>query len=217
MAPPPDDRDDDDHLDPGPVPAPDAEPTPQERARARAFADLVDKVVAGRPPAAMAADDRALVETATVIRASAGLVDLPPQRKSALVEAALRRAIDKPRGHETVPPVVRAETPAPAPVVPIEAARWKRRAPWVVAVVSTAVAAAAVIALIVRPPRVERAAPAAASAPAEHLRSRPADALVGVIPEERDVGAATAATSARIDAIFADRLDGYRELALGGR
>jgi hypothetical protein len=44
------------------------------------------------------------------------------------------------------------------------------------------------------------------------LRSRSADDLVGVISRDRDGDAAT-----RIDAIYADRLDGYRELSLGHR
>ncbi|MCA9680245.1 MAG: hypothetical protein KC464_34775, partial [Myxococcales bacterium] len=60
---------DDDAFDPGPVPGPDDEPSPAERARARAFGELLDKVVAGRAPAAMPAEDRPLVEAATVIRA----------------------------------------------------------------------------------------------------------------------------------------------------
>ncbi len=44
-------------------------------------------------------------------------------------------------------------------------------------------------------------------------KSRPADALIGAIARERAGDAAT-----RIDTIFADRLDGYRERRLrGGR
>lgn len=208
---------DDDSLDPGLVPDVDDEPTPAEKAKARAFGDLVDKVVAGRAPAAMSAEDRALTDAAQVIRAAHGLVDLAPARKSALIESALRRAIEAPRGRETVPPVGRQEPTEPparveAPVVSIEERRWKRRAPWLVAGVSSVVAAAAVIALVIRTPRTPPAAPAAAPELAEHLRSRPADAVVGVIPQERAADAA-----GRIDAIYADRLDGYRELALGGR
>ena len=42
--------DDDDDILTGPVPAPEAEASPSERTRAKAFADLVDKAIAGRTP-----------------------------------------------------------------------------------------------------------------------------------------------------------------------
>lgn len=202
-----------DELDPDPVPAPDAEPTATEKTRARAFADLVDKVVAGRPPAAMSAEDRALVEVATVIRASHGLVDLPASRKSSLIEQALRRAVETPRGHETVPPAIRppADEPAPRDQLAERRARGPR-APWIVAGLATAVAIAAVLALFLRPPKTSRAPEIPVAETPEHHLSRPADPLVGVIPQERAGDAAS-----RIDAIFADRLDGYRELAFGGQ
>ena len=206
---------DNDELDPGPIPEPDAEPTAAEKTRARAFADLVDKVVAGRPPAAMSAEDRALVEVATVIRASQGLVDLPAQRKSALIEQALRRAVDKPRGHETVPPSTRREPEAPIEMPRDQLAERRARgprAPWIVAGLASAVAIAAVLALFLRPPETAPAPDAPVANTPEHHLSRPADPLVGVIPQERAGDAAT-----RIDAIFADRLDGYRELAFGGQ
>jgi hypothetical protein len=210
----PRDPNDDDHLDPGPVPDPDAEPTPAEKAKARAFGELVDKVVAGRSPAAMSAEDRALVEVATVIRAAEGLIDLAPQRKSALIESALRRAIDKPRGHETVPPVAAEEPATAAPVADVIPMQPRRqRAPWIVAAASTLVAAAAIVALMLRPAKVKQApAPAPVAELPDEQRSRPADALIGIIPPEHAGDA-----SIRLDAIFADRLDGYRELAMGGR
>lgn len=227
-----DDRDpalDHDELDPAPVPDPDDAPTTAERARARAFGELIDKVVAGRPPPAMAADDRALVEVATVIRAATGRVELAEARRTALVEQALRQAIDgRPAraSSETAPPATRPER-GDAPVgggggdvVPIGAARPARRwrddhgptgrlakgAPWLVAAVSTVVAAAAVLVLVLRP--AERSEPATSPAarrlPVEQT-SRPADPLVGAIPRERADDAVS-----RIDAIFADRLDGWR-------
>jgi hypothetical protein len=82
----------------------------------------------------------------------------------------------------------------------------RRWAPWSVAAASTLVAAAAVL-LWLRAP--QRVAPQAAALPAlpEIERSRPADALVGPITREHAGDA-----SARIDTIFADRLDGYREI-----
>lgn len=193
-----DTHDDDDDLDPGPVPAPDDEPTAAERAHARSFAELVDKVVAGRAPAAMPAEDRALIEVATVIRAASGAVELPAARRAALVEEALHRAIDK-------------SSPPSSGVIPI-AARRSSRTPWIVAAVSSAVAIAAILVLFLRPaPRADISRPTAARELPQHLKSRPADALIGAIPKARSGDAA-----ARIDAIFADRLDGFRELSFGG-
>ncbi|HVV85018.1 MAG TPA: hypothetical protein VHE35_18265, partial [Kofleriaceae bacterium] len=79
-APDPRDADGEPLSDPlsGPVPAPDAPPEPAERARARGFGDLVDKVLAGRAPAAVPAEDRALLEVATAIRAATHPVELSP-------------------------------------------------------------------------------------------------------------------------------------------
>src|SRR5689334_3165586 len=56
---------DDDTLT-GSVPEPETEPTKAELAHARRFADLVDKTLSGRTPPAISADDRALLEVATV-------------------------------------------------------------------------------------------------------------------------------------------------------
>src|SRR5690242_20322586 len=84
--------DDNDFLT-GPVPDPDAEATPAERAHAKTFADLVDKTLAGRTPPAMSADDRALLEVATVIRAASGEVELAASKRRSVVEDALRQAV----------------------------------------------------------------------------------------------------------------------------
>ena len=183
--------DDNDFLT-GPVPEPDAEPTAAERAHAKTFADLVDKTLAGRTPPAMSADDRALLEVATVIRAASGKVELPASTKRSLVEDALKQAVG---------------AAAPSTVVPITRAR-RRWLPWTVASVSSAVAAAAIAMLVLRtPPRA--AQPTAAVVPLEE-RSRPTDSLFGPIARDR-AGDATS----RIDTIFADRLDGYRDRELG--
>jgi hypothetical protein len=82
----------------------------------------------------------------------------------------------------------------------------RRWAPWAIAGASTLVAAAAIAMLWLRSPVVARVRP--------EWTSRPADALVGPIAPERAGDA-----SARIDAIFADRLDGFRawRLERGGR
>jgi len=185
---------DDDTLT-GAVPDPDTEPTPTELARARRFADLVDKTLSGRTPPAMSADDRALLEVATVIRATSGGLELAPSAARAVVEDALRQAIG-----------VGAVGASTGPVMRSPVRRW---APWAVAGASALVAAAAIAMLWLRGPA---AGPSVARVPPEWT-SRPADPLVGPIARDRAGDA-----SARIDAIFADRLDGFRarRLARGG-
>jgi hypothetical protein len=183
-----------------PSPDPDAPATPAELAQARRFGELVEKTLSGPPPPAMSADDRALLEVATVIRATRGNVELAPGRQRAIVEDALRQAIgDAP-----------ASSGAQAPIARPAGRRW---VPWLVAGASAAVAAAAILTLWLRAPgaggqggvlaeRMPAGSPAAL--PAEWT-SRPADALVGPIARPHAGDA-----SARIDAIFADRLAGYR-------
>src|SRR5262245_1323275 len=112
-------RDDDE------IPGPDDEPTAAEKARARSFGDLVDRAVAGRAPAAMSPDDRALIEVATVIRGAAGKVELDASRASNLIEAALASAVDKDKGPRTstLPPI------GGGSVTPITAAPKRRWLP----------------------------------------------------------------------------------------
>jgi len=175
---------DDDDILTGPVPAPEAEASPSERMRAKAFAELVDKTLAGRtPPPALSADDRALLEVATVIRAASGNVELPAAKRSALVEDALRQAIG-------------GTAPATSGVVPISRAR-RRWVPWAISGASTAVAVAAVLVLWLRTPSSPTPLPP---------QARSLDALIGPIDREHAADAAS-----RIDTIFADRLDSYRE------
>jgi hypothetical protein len=193
---------DDDTLT-GSVPDPEADPTPAELAHARRFAELVDKTLAGRTPPAMSADDRALLEVTTVIRATRGQLELAPARRHAVVEDALRQAIGAgPSPGGSVTPLARGP-----------ARRW---APWAVAGASTLVAAAALLALWLRPAEPSRSAslgvpPGRAAVPVE-WRSRPADALIGPIARDHAGDA-----SARIDTIFADRLDGFRARRLAPR
>jgi hypothetical protein len=186
---------DDDPLT-GSVPDPETEPTPAELAHARRFADVVEKTLAGRTPPAMSADDRALLEVATVIRATRGNLDLAPAAARAVVEDALRQAI--------------GEAPGGGATAPFARTPMRRWAPWAVAGASTVVAAAAIALLWLRAPS---AGTATGGVPSEWM-SRPADALVGPIARDRAGDA-----SARIDAIFADRLDGFRarRLARGGK
>lgn len=189
---------DDDDILTGPIPDPEAEATAAERAHAKTFADLVDKTLAGRTPPAMSADDRALLEVATVIRAASGNVPLPAGKQRSIVEDALRQAIGGPAAS------------LPGGATPITSAR-RRWVPWAVAGASSLVAAAAIVLLLVRTPQ---QAPVAAAAPPATWTSRPADALIGPIARERAGDA-----SARIDTIFADRMDGYRDrrLSRGGK
>jgi hypothetical protein len=182
------------------VPDPDTEPTPTELAHARRFADLVDKTLSGRTPPAMSADDRALLEVATVIRATRGNLELEPGAARTVVEDALRQAIG----------VDGAGASATGPVVRVLRAPGRRWAPWAVAGASTLIAAAAIAMLWLRGPA---AGSSVADLPPEWM-SRSADALIGPITPDRAGDA-----SSRIDAIFADRLDGFRarRLARGGK
>jgi hypothetical protein len=187
---------DDDDILTGPVPDPDAEPTAAERAHAKTFAELIDKTLAGRTPPAMSADDRALLEVATVIRAASGKVELAASVRKSAVEDALRQAVGG---------------AGASSAIPITRGRTRRWAPWVVAATSSLVAAAAIVLLFLRPaPRHTAAAQALPTA----WTSRPTDPLFGPIDRARDADAST-----RIDTIFADRLDGFRDrqLARGGK
>jgi hypothetical protein len=190
---------DDDDILTGPVPDPDAEPTAAERAHAKTFAELVDKTLSGRTPPAMSADDRALLEVATVIRATSGGLPLLPGKQRDLIEDVLRQAVGVGGGAGA------SGSTMPSAVTPIGRARARRWAPWIVAGASTLVAAAAVVTLWLRTPPRSAAPPVAEAVPAS-WKSRPTDPLIGPIPRERagDAGA-------RIDYIFADRLDGFRE------
>ena len=84
---------DDDDILTGPVPEPEVEASTSERMRARSFGELVDKTLTGRTPPAMSADDRALLEVATVIRAASGNVELAAAKRRSIVEDALRAAL----------------------------------------------------------------------------------------------------------------------------
>ncbi|HEY5952227.1 MAG TPA: hypothetical protein VIV40_42305 [Kofleriaceae bacterium] len=185
----------DDDILTGPVPAPDAEATPTERAHAKTFADLVDKTLAGRTPPAMSADDRALLEVATVIRAASGNVELAADKRRSLVEDALRQAVG-------------GSSAVGSGVTPISRAR-RRWVPWAIAGASTLVAVAAVLLLWLRGAPVRTDEPGVADVTPLHWKPRPADALIGPISRENAGDAIT-----RIDTIYADRLDGYRERQL---
>jgi hypothetical protein len=184
-----------------PVPEPLDEASPSERARAKTFADIVDKAITGgRVPAVMSADDRALLEVATVIRAANGQAELTAGKQRSIVEDALRQAI----GDAT------ANTSGQLGVVPIGSAR-KKWLPWALTGASTAIAAAAMLVLWLRAPETRVVVDHVAETPTSWT-SRPADPLIGPIARENAGDA-----SERIDYLFADRLEGYRDRRLSGR
>ncbi|HEY4182349.1 MAG TPA: hypothetical protein VGM90_36200 [Kofleriaceae bacterium] len=190
---------DDDFLT-APVPEPLADASPSERAHAKTFADIVDKAVSGRAPAAMSADDRALLEVATVIRATHGNAELAPEKRRSIVEDVLRQAVGGSR-------------PAPSTLSSPMGVVRGRFAPWLVAGSSTLVAAAAMLVLWLRAPATAPTPQAPVAEAPMSWMSRPADPLFGPIAREQAGNA-----SDRIDYLFADRLDGYRErrLSSGG-
>jgi len=183
-----------------PVPEPLDEASPSERARAKAFADIVDKAITGRAPAVMSADDRALLEVATVIRAANGQAELSATAQRSIVEDALRQAIG-----DSI-----ANTSGQLGVIPIGSAR-KKWVPWALTGASTAIAAAAMLVLWLRAPETRVVHETTAQTPTSWT-SRPADPLIGPIARENAGDA-----SARIDYLFADRLEGYRDRRLSGR
>lgn len=185
----------------GTVPAPDAEATASERAHAKTFAELVDKTLAGRTPPAMSADDRALLEVATVIRATRGTVALGEAKTRSIVEDALRQAIGGGASQGAGSSVVSITTKT----------RSRRVLPWAIAAGSALVAVAALLMLWLRTPDRQATVTETVAVPTQ-WKSRPADALIGPIARDR-VGDA----GARIDTIFADRLDGYRARTLTAR
>jgi hypothetical protein len=211
----------------------DDEPvTPGEQARAEAFGRLVDGLLAGDPmPPAMDSDDRALVEAATVVMASSRAIEPAPERTRRLVDQALEAAILRRAGAPLGPADSGERTPLPVSLVqPAEdpnersvtdvTTRRRRRSdqaarvlPWAVASLA---AAAAIVLFIARPPQKERTPGGDETAEAAPVRdvplavsntSRPADPLVGRIAK-----ADRSKASERIDLIYADRLEGYRDL-----
>jgi len=175
------------------IPDPDAPETRAEKAKARAFAELVDGVLAdAAPPPALAADERNLLEMATMVRAaSSDAYDLAPARRRRLIDDALAAGAGIATDTDTVPGDE------------LGTRRAAKLAPWL----AVAVAAAAALFFALRPPRTVAPTPRTVEVielPAAQ-RSRTADSLVGRI-ERPHAGDA----SARLDAIYADRSAGFR-------
>lgn len=76
------------------VALPDDPITPGERDQAASLASRIDDLISGRDlPPAMAADERILVETAAMVRASTREVALSPARRDALIADALSQVL----------------------------------------------------------------------------------------------------------------------------
>ncbi len=190
-----------------------------DKKRAEGFSKLVDGVLNEESmPPALDADDRALLETATMIKASTQEVKLSSARVQELVDQALEQAVTGGRRLSIVPELD-AAIPEPIPREDTDIIRLSRRRadrviralPWVVAGVA---AAAALLLFLSRPENISSSArEQLAQKPIPHYQlSRPADPLVGQITPD---GAALA--SSRLDIIYADRMAGYRELTLSGK
>lgn len=79
--------------------SPDAPADPREMARAASFGALVDRLVVGQAlPPAMTPEERALVETAGMLRASARPVALAADRQRALIDSVLGSGLGSARG-----------------------------------------------------------------------------------------------------------------------
>lgn len=196
------------------IPAPDDPEATGERARAESFADMVDLMVAGDDlPAVLAQEQRALLEVATLVRSASVEVPLHADRRDALIDSALTQVIEGSPSGRSLRDSDPAGTPVSAPgVTPLRPRnRVLQALPWAV----TAIAAAAAIFLYISRPtdRATTAPPVAAAVEVDTAhRSRPADALVGEITRDK-----AAAASSRIDVIYADRMNGFRDMTLRGK
>lgn len=187
------------------LPTPDAPADAAERAHAESFARRVEAMLGGQEaPALMTAEEREMSDAASMLRAGYRQVELPADRAGAIIDEVLGgapAAAAHPAGGASVTHISRA---------PASRGRMARALPWSVAAVA---AAAALLLAISRPGPapvpVDEAIVVSVSVP-EHQRSRSADRLVGRIPR-----AAAGDASSRIDMIYADRLDGFRERRFG--
>jgi hypothetical protein len=167
--------------------------TDEERAQATAFARLVDASLEGEAtPPASTPQERELIAAATALRAGLlGRDSLGDDRRRSLIEDVMTRAAR--RGEVIVLP------PPPRDSETKRKVRLRDGLPWLLTAISVAVA----LLLFLRPPpRIPTPL---------HETSRPADVLVGPIDRK-----ASGDASGRLDAIYADRLAGYRAVRLGG-
>ncbi len=198
------------HDDDRPIPEPDAPVEDGEQARAEEFAELLDGMLDGSArPAAMDADNRALLEVANMVVASTHSLELDGAKSSHLIDSALEAAITGRKPVLTTVADGDSEQRGEAVVSLAERrSRIGRSIPWAVAITA---AAAAIFLFVTRPDQIHNAQPTVATVPAlritEMNRSRPADPLIGQIARENADHA-----SARLDTIYSDRMAGYRDL-----
>jgi hypothetical protein len=196
------------------IPAPDDPESTGERAKAESFAEMVDLMVSGDDlPAVLAQDQRALLEVATLVRSASIEVPLHADRRDALIESALTQAIEGSPSARTVGDSDPAGSPVSAPgITPLRPRnRVLQAIPWAVSAIA---AAAAIFLYISRPTdRATTAPPVAAAVEVDTThQSRPTDALVGEITRDK-----AEAASSRIDVIYADRMNGFRDMTLRGK
>jgi len=204
----------DDRDDIGTIPDPGAASTPSERAAAERLSGLVDAVLAGdKLPPAMEPDDRMLIDVAAMIRAGTGEVSLSQERAQAIANSAIARARRgaRPASISSVGELVQpAESPPAVDALAVHRqGKTTRLLPWAVALIA---AAAAVVVWLARPQAPNPRVATTSEALPLHQRSRPADPLIGMIARADAERAST-----RIDAIYADRLEGYRSLTLSSK
>jgi hypothetical protein len=227
------------------IPEPDSLASANERARAESFAALVERMLDGRElPPAMASEERALLETATMVRAGAGEVALEPERRRALIEEAMAQVPARhlaaaqtgaPSATIDASPTASADAGTDAGRVASGAAdsdgragvdagvdagvidlASRRRARFIPWTIAAVAAAAAVLIAIT-------GVPWAPTSQVAQVATEPAPQIARIHqsrPADALIGRIerdqAGEASARLDVIFTDRMTGYRDIALGG-
>jgi hypothetical protein len=160
--------------------------TADERMRAQRLGRLVDAMLSGQgAPPALEAEERALLEAATIVHATLGHPGLAHARMQVVIDSALGEATQQAPERPGIPD--RAATP-----LPVRAKRRASRTKAYVAGAALGLVAAAVIMVKLRP-----------EGQSLRARLRSPDAVLG-----RPIARAEApAATARVDALLADRRD----------
>ena len=183
-----------------------------EQARAERFAELVSTLVADETlPPAMTPDDRELIGVATMLRAATGAMTLSSSRASSLagqaIEAAGAAREQTPRDEPSK--IATSRPHAGNDLAERRRGGLKPALPWLLTLTASA---AALVLWFARPsagPDTAASVEVASSVFKPRQRSRPADRIVGMIARDN-----AHLASSRIDAIYADRLEGYRSIRL---
>ena len=202
----------DDELDPREGAPEDEAASAEETEQAAAFANFIDTLVAGDSlPAVMGADERALVDTAAILRANLRTDEQVTAGVPALVDQVMSRVVTEAGAKQARSEAMnRASEEAADPGI-IDLARRRRRRRRLASFGIVAAAAAAALVFVLRtPPPTTGTARVSTELSMSH-RSRSADALIGQIPRAK-----AGQASDRIDTIYADRMAGYRDLQFIG-